>query len=92
MSDTIASPFDVAIDTLRERERDLDLQAQSLIVRRDEVREMIALLTSRKPRAPRKARPASEAGGLPAPVAEGGAAAPFVFAPAFVPEPVGEAA
>ena len=56
MSDIITSPFDAAIDTLRERERTLDTEAQSLIIRRDEVREMIAVLTSRKPRAPRKPR------------------------------------
>lgn len=61
MSDTNASPFDAAIDLLRERERQLDIEAQSLIIRRDEVREMIAVLTSRKPRAPRKPRAVPEA-------------------------------
>jgi hypothetical protein len=47
-------PEDVAIEALRERERQLDTEVQMLSVRRDEVRELIALLTSRKPRAPRK--------------------------------------
>jgi hypothetical protein len=61
MSDTNATPFDAAIDLLRERERQLDTEAQSLIIRRDEVREMIAVLTSRKPRAPRKPRAVPDA-------------------------------
>lgn len=61
MSDIITTPFDAAIDLLRERERQLDIEAQSLIIRRDEVREMIAVLTSRKPRAPRKPRAVPEA-------------------------------
>lgn len=61
MSDMISTPFDAAIDLLRERERQLDTEAQSLIIRRDEVREMIAVLTSRKPRAPRKPRAVTEA-------------------------------
>jgi hypothetical protein len=61
MSDIIPTPFDAAIDLLRERERQLDIEAQSLLTRRDEVREMIAVLTSRKPRAPRKPRVVQEA-------------------------------
>jgi hypothetical protein len=60
MSDIITSPLDAAIDILRERERLLDTEAQAIIIRRDEVREMIAVLTSRKPRAPRKARSVTE--------------------------------
>jgi hypothetical protein len=60
MSDMIPTPFDAAIDLLRERERQLDTEAQSLIIRRDEVREMIAVLTSRKPRI-RKPRAVTEA-------------------------------
>jgi hypothetical protein len=80
MSDIITSPFDAAIDTLRERERNLDTEAQSLIIRRDEVREMIAVLTSRKPRAPRKPRAMTEA----APVTtEEAAPRPGVFAAPF---------
>ncbi len=87
MSDIVPGPFDATIEILRERERDLDIQAQSLVLRRDEVREMIALLTSRKPRAARKPRAVSEAA---APATEG--ATPFPFAPAFAREPAEEAA
>jgi hypothetical protein len=85
MSDAItttsANPFDAAIDACRERERDLDIQAQALIIRRDEVREMIALLNSRRPRAPRKPRAVTEvADQVSAPPVE----SPFRFVPAIV--------
>lgn len=51
------APEDAAIEALRDRERQLETDIQMLTVRRDEVRELIALLTSRKPRAPRKPAP-----------------------------------
>lgn len=59
MVNIIISPEDSMIETLRERERQLDTDVQMLTVRRDEVRELITLLISRKPRAPRAPRPAA---------------------------------
>lgn len=57
MSDS--NPTDAAIEALRERERQLEIEIQMLTARRDEVRELLALLASRRPRAPRKPRPAN---------------------------------
>jgi hypothetical protein len=61
MSDLIPTPFDAAIDLLRDRERALDKAVQDAIVRRDELRATIALLMANKPRAPRKPRVVQEA-------------------------------
>ncbi len=54
-----------AIETLRERARALELEARVIAGRLEEVRELIAMLESRKPRAPRKPRAVAEATGEP---------------------------
>jgi hypothetical protein len=49
MSDTIATT-DAALDALRERQRELEIDARLIEARQEEVAEAIATLTGRKPR------------------------------------------
>ncbi len=55
MSDTIPTT-DAALDALRERQRELEIDARLIEARQDEVAELIATLAGRKPRAARKPR------------------------------------
>jgi hypothetical protein len=61
MSDS-PNPLESAIDLLREREQKLSGEIEALIARREEVRDTIGMLSSRKPRAPRKPRVAEPNG------------------------------
>jgi hypothetical protein len=56
MSDTSTQCADLTLDMLRERERELEIEARIIAGRLTELRELIATLTSRRPRAPRKPR------------------------------------
>ncbi len=55
MSDTIPTT-DAALDALRERQRELEIDARLIEARQEEVAELIATLAGRKPRAARKPR------------------------------------
>jgi hypothetical protein len=55
MSDTPPTT-DAALDALRERQRELEIEARLIEARQEEVAEAIATLTGRKPRAARKPR------------------------------------
>jgi hypothetical protein len=59
MSDTIPTTTpttDAALDALRERQRELEIDARLIEARQEEVAELIAALTGRKQRAARKPR------------------------------------
>ncbi len=55
MSDTPPTT-DAALDALRERQRELEIDARLIEARQEEVAELIATLAGRKPRAARKPR------------------------------------